>query len=142
MKYGSYLIIFPSSPLPSNGSGVPLDNDPPLHNTNYPLADPLSRNVVPLHSTSYETPTSSHIIYAPALSPPHFTHPSPGSRTSPTSPISPLVSPTNSVGSNLDFLLQRNTIHKPLGSSFPHISPSLAGNITVCKKQNHDNKHF
>eukprot|EP00253_Pinus_taeda_P029310 PITA_29310 len=64
-------------------------------------------------------------------------------------PFSPLPSPTNSIGSDLDPLLQKNTlhlfpltIHKPRRSSSPCISPNSANNITVRRKNNRGSRHF
>lgn len=66
-----------------------------------------------------------------------------------TPPNLPISFPTNSIGSDLDLLLQREllllhplTIHKPRKFSSPVISPTLAGNITVRRKQNRGSRHF
>lgn len=62
---------------------------------------------------------------------------------------SPIASPTNSVGSDLDMLLKKSslglsplTIHKLGSASSPLISPNSARNITVRRKHNRGTRHF
>lgn len=62
---------------------------------------------------------------------------------------SPTSSPTNSIRSDLDFLLSKKslelkalTIHKPKIQRSPQISPNSSSNITVRRKNNRGSRHF
>lgn len=67
-----------------------------------------------------------------------------------TTPLnSPVSSPTNSIGSDLDYLLNKKslefrplTIHTPGKQSSPQISPNSVRNITVRRKNNRGSRHF
>lgn len=62
---------------------------------------------------------------------------------------SPISSPSNSISSDLDYLLSKKslelrplTIHKPGNPSSPQISPNSVKNITVRRKNNRGSRHF
>lgn len=68
---------------------------------------------------------------------------------SPTPANSRASSPLNSIGSDLDFLLNQKslqlkelTIHKPISQPSPQISPKSAINITVRRKTKGGSRHF
>jgi len=127
--------------LPPNVQASIFDRPPPRKS-------PLRHEILTIFS-SHDVPSTSHITYVPTPSPPRFNNWPQGPVNSLTPPNLPLASPTNSVGSDLDFLLQRKTldlctltIHKPSRSSSPHISPNSAGNTMVRRKKNHGSRHF
>lgn len=107
----------------------------------------------PIPPPYYDIPSTSHITYIPS-SPPSPIKILPSKKgkepcISITPQNSPVSSPINFVGSDIDFLLSKKslelhplTIHKPDKPTSPHISPNSAKNITVRRKHNRGSRHF
>lgn len=98
---------------------------------------------------TYDAISLTHVTYIPSPLPPYESQLPPVTGPRPFTHTSPISSPTNTVDSDIDFLLSKNTldfhnltIHKPHKFPSPHIIPTLVDNITVCQNHNKDSRHF
>lgn len=119
-----------------------------------PALEPLPNQAVP-SLLSLPKPASSKEVQQlrSSLSPPYQSKSSADRNvdplTAPTAVNSPISSPTNSIGSDLDYLLNKRSIdlkpltfHKPDNHISAKVSPKSANNITMRRKNNRGSRHF
>lgn len=134
-------VFSPQPPPPEPPLDNPVESPSPVPNDICPSRKKDSILIIPSSSSS----PAKYDHYSPNRS--ASKGKAPMSMASPSA--TPLNSPSNSIGSDIDMLLQKDslhllplTIHKPHHSSSPVISPNSAKNITVRRKNNKGSRHF